>query len=615
MNLHRAKLAIGSVLAFSPLAFGSNATPEEMQSLWDKLVQRNDGHGGGIGRVSGPEGVLWEGTSGNVAGANSALMQTDTPFEIASITKAVTAATILKLVENGRLSLDAKLSEVLPEKAAGFKVDPTIRQLMSHTSGLLHYWEDGPKGQDGNNAFLRAFLANPNRYWSSNEILDYAQAIPTKAPGKKFHYSDTNFVLLGVLIEKITGTPLAQAYRELIFNPLGMKSTWLTYHEPRIGLVPSHRFEDDDDLDNVRRQSADWAGGGLVSTAKDLERFLRGLASGKLFKNPRTLDLMLQTVPTGDEDVSYGLGLYVVRLAKNQGTVWGHDGHGNSFAYYWPERGIAFTGTLNQTENDWWPLVDEFIEGGNPTVTLVQNDDTFDISLSTGWDSLYFDKGVNWLGDSSKYGAGIYWTNLEMNYAVTDTDILTVSAWNAIATQGPSYQELDLNLNWTHLIGDFAISAGYAFDYGYSEGNYYSNELGLNFSYDWTVGPMTIIPSANYTFALGPDADSGIGFVEAGSSFLQLRVDGSLPIWGERLALEPWTAFGVNFRYNNRTNSDGDATPFSGVNNLEFGLSIPWRINRIMSISVYGAYSRALTNLYGTDPNTFWGGTAVTFSF
>lgn len=602
-------LAIGLFAALTPA--GAAASEEDMQKMLDKLIQRNDGLGGGVVRIAGPSGVLWQGTSGWVAGKGSAPMAAETPFEIASITKAVTATTVMRLIEEGRLTLETRLSEILPERARRFPVDPTIRQLLSHTSGLLHYWEDGPQDREGNNAFLRAFLADPNHYWNSGEILSYAQALPIGKVGK-FHYSDSNFVLLGVIIEKLTGKPLAQVYREMIFNPLGMKSTWLTYHEPRVGAVPSHRFEGDEDLNNVKRQSADWAGGGLVSTTRDLERFLRGLAQGKIFRHPETLKQMLDTVPTGDADVYYGLGLYLVRLDKNQGVVWGHDGHGNSFAYYWPEKDITFTGTLNQVENDWWPLVDEFIDGGNPEVVLIQNDDTFDLELSTGWDSLYMDKGINSLGDSTPYGAGIYWTNLSMDYALTESDILSASVWNAIATSGYSYKEWDFNIGYTRLIGDFSLSVGYAFDYGMADGNYFSNELGLDFSYDWTVGPMTFTPSANYTFALGPDADSGTGMVQQGASFLQFRLDGSLPVWGERLALEPWAALGVNFRYNTQGE---DAVPFNGINNLEFGLSIPYQINRILSISIYGAYSRALTDLYATEPNTFWGGGSVTFSF
>lgn len=351
--------SLGALVVFCGSLHSSDI---EMQTVLNKLVQKSNGHGGGIARIAGPGGVIWQGVSGNVAGPNSAPIQPDTPFEIASITKAFTATIIMLLAEDGRLSLDDNLSKVLPQRAASFKVDPTIRQLLSHTSGLPHYWADGPKDREGNNAFLRAFLANPDRFWSPHDILTYAQEIPARKPGKAFHYSDTNFVLLGVLIEKVTGKPLADAYREIIFNPLGMKSTWLSYREPRAGIPPSHRFDKNEDLHNIRRQSADWAGGGLISTASDLERFLRGLASGKLFKNPKTPDLMLDTVRTGDADVSYGLGLYVIQLDKNLGKLWGHDGNGNSFAYFWPEKGITFTGTLNQVDNDWWPLVANFLD-------------------------------------------------------------------------------------------------------------------------------------------------------------------------------------------------------------------------------------------------------------
>ena len=600
---------------FSISAFAQADKAASVLDVLDRLVARNQGHGGGVVRVAGPGGPITVGAAGLMAGPGSSSMTPDTPFEIASITKAVTSTVILQLVEEGKFTLDSQLGTVLPGRhSQGFHSGITIRQLLSHTSGLAHYWEDGPRNREGNNAFLAAFLAEPGRFWLPQDILDHARAIPAKRPGSSFHYSDTNYVLLGLIIEHTTGRPLHTVFREKIFNPLGMNATWLTYRQKQRGSAPSHRYEGSDDLNDVPRQSADWAGGGLVSTARDLERFLRGLASGAVFKKPETLASMLKSVSVGEEGISYGLGLYRVQLDGNLGEVWGHDGHGNSFAYYWPERDITFTGTLNQTENDWWPLVEIFTSGGNPAIVVAENDSSFEAALSAGWDSLYMDRGVNGLREKG-YGAGIAWTALDVTWGITDTDFLSVIAWQCFSTQAPDYREFDATLDYTRVIGNLSLSAGYTFNYGVSDGNFFSNELFAAVAYDWQIGPVTFTPSTTYFFTIGPDADDGSGFVQEGSSYLLFRLDASLPIYRDIVALEPWTGFGLNFDYNTRDIGDGETEPFIGANNIECGLAVPVKINRTITVSAYGAYSHAIPNLSSTAPNTFWGGASVTFSF
>jgi CubicO group peptidase (beta-lactamase class C family) len=109
-----------------------------------------------------------------------------------------------------------------------------------------------------------------------------------------------------------------------------------------------------------RNLSADWAGGGLVSCSRDLAAFLFALADGRLI-SAESLSRMQQWRFTGVPDIYYGLGLIRLVLDDGWGELWGHDGYGNSFMYYWPEQDIAVIGTLNQTENDWWLLVEEIL--------------------------------------------------------------------------------------------------------------------------------------------------------------------------------------------------------------------------------------------------------------
>lgn len=290
--------------------------------------------------------------SGNVAGPGSASITPQTPFEMASITKTVVAAACVRLAGQGKLSLDAGLEELVPDAVAfGYPPKVTLRQLLGHRSGLPDYWADRTP-----NPFLKAFLAEPSRFWPPTEILRLASGLRREAPGRRFLYADTNYVLAALAIERATGEKLHVALRRLIFQPLGMSHTYMSYREPRRGPAPSHRFEGREDLHAVPRQSADWGGGGLVSTAGDLEKLLRGLADQRL--PDLNLREMQDWQSTGKPAISHGLGLYRIQLDDGLGELWGHDGHGNAFAYYWPQRKTTFTGTLNQTENDWWPLVE-----------------------------------------------------------------------------------------------------------------------------------------------------------------------------------------------------------------------------------------------------------------
>ncbi len=588
-----------------------------LQETLDRLVKRNRGYGGGVFRVSDGRRVLWEGAAGQTAGPGSAPISPSTPFEIASITKAVTAATVLKLVEGGRLRLDARLGDSLPaDQARGFDPDITISQLLTHTSGLAHYWTDGPKDLRGSNAFLREFLARPERFWKPGEILEFARKIPAKPRGGQFHYSDTNYVLLGLIIERATRQPLHRVFRKMIFEPLGMSDTWLSYREDRRNRVVSHRFEGREDLAATPRQSADWAGGGLISTAHDLQRFLQGLASGRLFAEASTLEEMRKAVPTGEEGITYGMGLYRVDLGDGRGEVWGHDGHGNSFAYYWPERGIYFTGTLNQTKNDWWPLLEAFVDG-QPESKLIHagEEKDWNAALSAGWDSLYMFRGVNALRDGGRYGSGIAWTDLNVTWSPTDEDAFVFDVWHCFATQGTAYRELDASIAYTRSIGGLELSVGYAFYDGYAPENFYSHELFAGAEYEIPLGAASLTPSLSYAYNLGPDEADGQGFAKAGSSFLVMRLDGRIPVWRDVLALEPWGAFGVNFQYNAKTAGDGEEVFFNGPNQLECGLAVPVQLSEHITLSAYAAYSRALVSLVETSPDTFWGGASISFSF
>jgi len=340
-----------------------------LQKLLDTQVADNGGRGGGVFRVGlGPVWEAWNGTAGTLE-LGGAPMLPEAAFEIASTSKAMTAALLLLLQEEGRVDLDAPVARYLPPGTTtgllvigGHDYGPeiTLRQCLAHTAGLPDYWNDPPYVLPGVNRFLFDYLLRPQRFWQPDEILPYVRDLdPIFVPGTGWHYSDSGFLLAGMVAEAVTGQSLRDALRMRIFQPLGMQHTWLRWRDPDPpGLVLSHRYEGRADMTLRRHNSADWAGGGLASTTRDLDRFLRGIATGALFQDPASRQQLMAWRATGQTDIEYGLGLFRVRIGFGLGWVWGHDGYGNSFAYYWPERDATFTGTLNQAENnDWWPLL------------------------------------------------------------------------------------------------------------------------------------------------------------------------------------------------------------------------------------------------------------------
>jgi hypothetical protein len=240
----------------------------------------------------------------------------------------------------------------------------------------------------------------------------------------------------------------------------------------------------------------------------------------------------------------------------------------------------------------------------------------YNAALTTGYDSLYMFRGVNTLGGPGNgYGNSLWWTDANFTWNITDNDFLTIGGWMAFGLSKASYREFDTYLNYVHTFGDLSVGLGYTFYYVFPPGTqYFANELNAKVAYAIDLGFMTVTPSATYFFNLGPDNDTGAanGLVNTASSYLDLRVNGSIPVIADVLSVDPWAAFGLNFGYN----LDGSLQQFDGANNLEFGVAFPWAVNDVITLSGYVAYSYAFQDLYGiTADNTFWGGGKVTFAF
>ncbi|PCE66314.1 serine hydrolase domain-containing protein [Sediminicola luteus] len=269
---------------------------------------------------------------------HSGPVQNDYAFRIASATKPFVATIIMQLQEEGKLKLNDWLQTHLTFDSLqlwqGKDHTSQLRliQLLQHRSGLADVLGDQRE------AFTQQLFADPQRQYDPQSILEtfYALDLPQKAhfaPGEGWFYSDMNYVLLGMLIEKLEGVPLAASIRKRILDPLGMQHTYFEFYEtpanPKPMVTP---FVGPYDFSQINT-SFDWAGGGLVSTHQDLALFIKGLFQGRLISE-KSLGQMCDTQATGNTESPYGLGLYKVSYHGQE--YFGHYGFYGTFIGYSP---------------------------------------------------------------------------------------------------------------------------------------------------------------------------------------------------------------------------------------------------------------------------------------
>lgn len=316
---------------------------------------------GALALIEAPSaGLDWAGAAGRLAEGDERSLRPDDAFRIASVTKSVTAAVALRLARDGKLALDdplgGQLSSALVERWRELEDLPrtTPRQLLAHTSGLANYF--------GDEEFFGQVRREPDRAWNPVEFVDYVatHATPDFPPGEGFRYSDTGYTVAGILIEEITGRQLHAVYRELIFDPLGMKATWLEGHEPPRATEVARHYHGELDMTSVS-PTIDWAGGGLVTTLSDLRSFVRGLWSGRILDDDGLKQLTTWT-PRASFPPGYALryddyGLGMGRIVVDDVELVGHTGFIGAFAFHAPAYEAVLVGTHSQSHVDRWPLV------------------------------------------------------------------------------------------------------------------------------------------------------------------------------------------------------------------------------------------------------------------
>jgi D-alanyl-D-alanine carboxypeptidase len=325
----------------------------QLQQILDRAVASpKTGFPGTALYVSQPKLGTWAGAAGEANIDPATPMRPNDTFGAGSIMKPFIAAVVLQLGEEGKFSLDDPLPAVLPHDVVARVADAdriTVRMLLNHTSGIPEY---GDKQLDFK------VVADPHRIWKDEEFLDRAAARPRQfEPGKGFAYSNTDYNLLGLIIEQATGKPWRAALRERIIDRLGLKHTSLP--EPghvSVGRDTAHGYELVNgklrDLSDADPSMAGAAGGNaLVTSTEDLSRFLDALLAGELFEKASTLNEML-TFAKGSGDANragYGLGIERYELPGGVKMI-GHFGTGvgyRAFVGYAPAQKIDISMVFN----------------------------------------------------------------------------------------------------------------------------------------------------------------------------------------------------------------------------------------------------------------------------
>lgn len=243
-------------------------------------------------------------------------LQSTDPFRVGSLTKTFVAAVVLQLAGEGKLGLDDSVERWLPglvPSGAGV----TLRELLSHRSGIFDYVEDP-------SVFAR-YLSDPGFTWQPRELVALAVSHPAGfAPGTRYEYSNTNYVLLGLVVEAATGDTVGAELQQRVFSPLGLSQTsYAPDAHPPDSIAHGYLLSQKPQLDTTF-YSASYAdaAGAIVSTLDDLAHFYRALLGGRLLAAP----LLAQMKNTRSIGGGNGYGLGLLRLRLSCGTFLGHTG-------------------------------------------------------------------------------------------------------------------------------------------------------------------------------------------------------------------------------------------------------------------------------------------------
>lgn len=286
----------------------------------------------------------------------------DQVFHATSVGKLMTSTLIFMAIEENLLTLDTPIQNNLNQqvtKELFFNDDTTevtIKHLLSHTSGVNDYFEGKTIDKT---KFIDLVLNEPNKIWTPLELIEFTQEHqqPLSKPGKEFHYSDTGYVLLGLILEEVYQKPFHILLHEKILTPCDMTQSGLSFYSESFDqskLAPM--IVNNKEVSQYNSLSCDWAGGGIYTTTKDLLKFLKKFSKGQLISHD-SLNTMRAFSNKFISGIHYGLGLMQVHfnefffLLKGFPNLEGHIGITSVHAFYDPQTLDCYVLNMGNTKD------------------------------------------------------------------------------------------------------------------------------------------------------------------------------------------------------------------------------------------------------------------------
>jgi len=352
----------GLILLMGFSCLGQQTINKDIETLFYAQLERENVHNAFLQVYSKSKGIDIQ-LADNDNGSENPL-SIDNPIYTASITKMLTATAIGILKDNKKLDFEDKIYRYLSEQlmknlhvfeGKAYSKDITIAQLLQHTSGLPDYFTGTTV--DGSPNVINQLLVDTNKSWSPQDMIEFAKEKmkPHFVPGQGYHYTDTEYVLLSLIIENVSGTTLDRFFQQFIFEPLEMDASYINLKSAPIKnpLPMAQFYAGDIALSSIQSLSADWGGGGLVSTTQDHIQFLRAFQDDKIVKKETRLAMQHWVRET--KGMEYGFGIRKVSFKNLFDTdtkleIIGHTGSTASFLWYCPQLDTYIAGTLNQLE-------------------------------------------------------------------------------------------------------------------------------------------------------------------------------------------------------------------------------------------------------------------------
>lgn len=314
----------------------------EYQTIIDSIYQSHPKAIGIMVHIESPKkGISWSGSVGYSDAENEIKLTPDQPALIASSIKTYISATILRLQEQNKLSIEDAIKNHLTNRTIklfesdGYDLDRIkIKHLLSHTSGIEDY---------ANDEYLDWVDKNQKHRWTRDEQLDLTKEVGNRLgkPEDVFNYADANYLLSTEIIESVTKKPFYKSIRELLkYEELGFMNTWFPTLEPQNEQTKPlvHQYWGEKNWDSYNHDIS-WdlyGGGGIATTTKELAQFSYNLFNGKIIKDKNTLNQIFTKIETKDgKDNKYGLGLSIGNVKGY--TSYGHGGFWGTVVLYFPK--------------------------------------------------------------------------------------------------------------------------------------------------------------------------------------------------------------------------------------------------------------------------------------